>query len=466
MPAPGTTPVTRVNASLSREVKLDMPAASAAPVAAKGAAAPRSAAKPTRVVLDNGMTVIVQENHANPTISLSGALLSAGSVFDPADKPGLASFTASQLSRGTRTRTLLDIARTLESVGATASVRGGQEYAGLSGRSLTRHFELVLDVLADQLRNPSFPAEELEKARRQALAGIENARQSTGALARIEFMNALYPVGHPYHSATLDEQEAVLKALTRDDLLAFHAAHYAPDHLVLTIVGDVETDTAIAAVKKHFGDWATKGNLPDISSPDTSLPVGATQRKIITVPDKAQTDVIYGYPGLLKRRDPEFYRVVVLNTILGGGTGLSSRLATNVRDRLGLVYGIYAGTDATLGAGPFTVQFGSNPENVDKAVDEMQRQISLARERGFTASEVQKAIDYITGSYAVTLSNNGAVAGQLLVGEVYGLGLDYIQKRNGYYRSVTPQQVNEAAKKYLRPGQGTLVIAGTYTKTG
>jgi len=426
----------------------------------------KSTAKATRVVLDNGLTVIVQENHANSTVAMSGALLSAGSIFDPQNKSGLANFTASQLSRGTKTRSLLDIARTLESVGASASVRGGQEYVSLSGRSLTRDFDMVLDILSDQLRNPVFPADELEKARRQALAGIENARQSTGTLARIAFMNALYPADHPYHVATLDEQAAVLKNLSRDDLAAFHAAHYGPERLVLTIVGDVDANQAVAAVRKHFGDWGKQGNLPQLAIPDTALPTAANKTVVVNVPDKAQADVLYGYAGHLKRTDPDFYRVVVLNTILGGGTGLASRLATNVRDRLGLVYGIYASTDATLGAGPFSVQFGSNPQNVDKAVTEMQRQIALAREQGFSREEVEKAIAYITGAYAVTLSTNSAVAGQLLVGEVYGLGLDYIQKRNGYYRSVTPEQVNEAARKFLNPGQGTTVIAGTYNKAG
>jgi zinc protease len=183
--------------------------------------AQRLAVKPTRVVLDNGVTILVQENRANPTVAISGALLSAGSVFDPADKPGLANFTASQLSRGTRTRSLLDIARTLEDVGASAGVGGGREYVSVNGRSLSRDFKTVLDILADQLRNPVFPADELEKARRQALAGIEQARQSTGTLARIAFMNALYPIGHPYHMPTLDEQEALLKSMTREDLAAF-----------------------------------------------------------------------------------------------------------------------------------------------------------------------------------------------------------------------------------------------------
>ncbi|RYX80668.1 insulinase family protein [bacterium] len=433
-------------------------------------AAPASApSKSTRVVLDNGLTVIVQENHANPTVAVGGALLSAGGIFDPADKPGLADFTASQLSRGTTTRSLLDIARTLEDVGATAAVGGGQEYATVGGRSLTRDFDTMLDVLSDQMRNPSFPAEEIEKSRQQTLAGLEEARQDTGTLSDIAFTNAIYPAGHPFHSPTIDEQVAVIKNLKRDDLVAFHESHYAPDRLVLTVVGDIDTAKAIESIKKAFGSWPKKGNLPPINIADVAANAGkaasadAAKPLVITLPDKAQADVIYGYAGHLKRSDPEFYRVIVMDTIMG--SGLASRLGVSVRDKLGLVYGISSGTDASLGAGPFSVRFGSNPQNVDKAVAETRRQLALARDKGFTKEEVEKAISYITGTYAVTLSTNAAVAGQLLVSEVYGLGGDYIQKRNGYYKAVTVEQVNAAAAKYLDPNLGTLVIAGTYKGT-
>ena len=454
-----------VRANSQQKPKAPAPQPMMAP--AQPASPATATSKATRTVLPNGVTVIVEENHANPTVALSGALLSAGGVFDPPDKAGLASFTASQLSRGTQTRTLLDIARTLEDVGATVRVSGGDEYASIGGRSLTRDFATMLDVLSDEMRNPSFPADEIEKARQQTLAGLEEARQDTGTLANIAFMNALYPVGHPYHQPTIDEQVAIVKGLTRDDLVAFHQAHYAPDKLVLTVVGDVDTPKTIAAIEKAFGTWPKKGNVPAINIPDVSLTAGKAATAnlakplIINVPDKAQTDVIYGYASHLRRSDPDFYRVIVLNTILGGGGGLSSRLAVNVRDRMGLVYGIYAGTSAALGAGPFQVSFGSNPSNVDKAIAETRRQLTLAQTQGFTPDEVSKAVDYLTGSYAVTLATNSSVASQLLVGEVYGLGADYIQKRNGYYRAVTPQQVNEAAKKYLDPTLGTLVISGT-----
>lgn len=418
--------------------------------------------QPTRVVLDNGLTIIVQPNHANPTISLSGAMLSAGSVVEPADKRGIASFTANLLSRGTRNRTLFEIANALETVGASASVSGGAEYIGVGGRSLTRDFDTVLDILADELRNPTFPQAELENSRRQTLASIEKARQSTSTLARIALMRALYPEGHPYRAATLDEASAVLKSLTREDVANFHNTHYGPERLVLTIVGDIEPERAVERVKKYFGDWQRKGNLPDVSITNVASATGSRQPIVINLPDKAQADVLFGYVGGLKRTDPDYYSVVVMSTILG--SGLSSRLSTNVRDRLGLVYSIYSGVEATLGQGPFTIGFGANPQNVQRAVAEMRKQVGLAREKGFTPVEIQAAVDYITGSYAVTLATNGAVAGQLLVGEIYGLGLDYIEKRNSYYRALTPAQVNAAAKKYLSLDRGALVIAGTYNE--
>nr|MDQ2730960.1 insulinase family protein [Armatimonadota bacterium] len=418
---------------------------------------------PTRVVLDNGLVVVVQENHANPTVSISGAMLTAGGVFDPEEKRGLAALTSSQLSRGTETRSLLDIARILEGVGASVRINANEEYLSMNGRSLSRDYNTLLDVLSDELRHPVFPVAELERAKTQEVAALEQARQDTRALASIAFSDALFPAGHPYHSPTLDEQETVIKSLTRDDLAAFHATHYKPDRMILTIVGDVTPQAAVAAVKKYFGDWTKESGLPQVSIPSTPPSQGPIRPIIIPVQDKAQVDVFYGYPGQLKRSDPDFYRVTILNTLLGGGTGLSSRLGVNVRDKLGLVYGIYAGTDATLGAGPFQVVFGSNPANVDRAVAEMQRQLILLRDHGASPDEVAGTIDYITGEYPVTLSTNGAVAGQLLIAQIYGLGLDYIQKRNSYYRAVTPAQVNAAARKYIHPETGALVIAGTYT---
>ena len=457
LPPPGNSPSAAASPDL---------AARPAPLPAKiGATSRPLSAAPTRTVLDNGLTIIVQENHAHPAVSVSGAILTAGAVFDPWDRRGLADLTAAQLSRGTQSRSLLDIARTLENVGASASVSasvwGGGEYVGLGGHSLSRDFDTVLDVLSDELQHPSFPAEELDKERTQRLASVAFGRQDTQQLAIIAFFDALFPPGHPYHLPTLDEQTTFLKGVTREDLAAFHAVHYAPDRMILTIVGDVSAADAVASVKKYFGAWPKKGGLPPVVIPDTAPQTAAEQALVIPVADKAQVDVFYGYPGALKRSDPDFYAADVLNTVLG--IGFTGRLMSSVRDRMGLVYGIGSYRSATLGQGPFFIGFGSNPANVDAAVAEMDRQVALLREKGVTQKEVAQAISYQIGSYSVRLSTNTNVADELRDAEVYGLGLDYIQRHADHYRAVTADQVNAAAQKYLHPGTGTLVIAGTYT---
>ena len=138
---------------------------------------------------------------------------------------------------------------------------------------------------------------------------MKKARSETGALAEIAFANALYPVGHPYYSPTLDQQATFLKGLTRQDFVAFHDAHYAPDKMILTIVGDVKAQDAVAQVTKYFGDWEKKGDLPD-GHPRRRAAAGPEKIVVIPVPDKAQVDVRYGYPGQLRRSDPEFYSAI------------------------------------------------------------------------------------------------------------------------------------------------------------
>ena len=247
-----------------------------------------SSGTPTKAVLPNGLTVVVQENHANPTVSISGALLSAGGVFDPPAKRGLADFTASQLSRGTQKRSLLDIAAALEDVGASADVSGGEEYATLEGRSLTKDFPLMLDVLVRRAAPPHVPRRRAGQGPRPGpWPALKKAAPRPACWPGSPFDDALYPVGHPYYSPTLDQQAAFLKGLTRQDLVAFHDAHYAPDKMILTIVGDVNAQDAVAQVTKYFGDWQKKGNLPDVSIPAVT-PTGRPGERSSSSPSRTR----------------------------------------------------------------------------------------------------------------------------------------------------------------------------------
>ena len=420
---------------------------------------------PTRKVLPNGMVVIVQENHANHTIALSG-LTRAGSVFDPVDKWGVSDLTASMLPRGTTSKTSLQLALDLESVGASVSTGSDVESASFAGQCLSKDFGITLGTLADELRNPSFPKDQFDRLVAESLSGLEQAKQDAGGtggagtLADIAFSQALYPKGHPYWSPSIDDQEAAIKAITIDDLRKFHDTYYRPDTTVLVIVGDVNTAETIASVENAFGSWTRPaGPAPQLNIPDVPLPEKQPATKMVSIPDTSQTSVLWGYPGQIKRTDPDIYAAYVMMYILGGDT-FGSRLGKQIRDQEGLAYTVYAGADASHGAGPFQVFVGSNPQNATRSASEINRIVKDMLKNGVTDDEVRQAKLYLTGSYPLRLETNSGVAGQLLIAEDYNLGLDYIQKRAAIYNAITTAQVNAAARKDLHPDRAILIYAG------
>ncbi len=425
--------------------------------------------KPTRVVLPNGMVLIVQENHASKTVAIDG-YLSAGSAFEPQGKYGVAGLTAAMLGRGAAGKTALQLALQLESVGASVGVSGGVEEANIGGSSLTKDFGLTLATLADELRRPDFPQEQLDRLKAQTLAGIQDARQDTGgtggagAQAEIAFTEALYPKGHPYWQPTLDDREAATKAITRDDLADFYKTYYRPDTTRLVIVGDVNTADVVKQVTAAFGEWA-KPEMPARVLAIPNVPTPKTTPKPIVIPlaDAPQTSLLFGYNSGLTRTAPDFYAAQIMSYIIGGDT-FGSRLGKVIRDENGLAYSVYSFIDAQHGSGPLEVFVGANPANATRALSLLRQTLSQVKQYGLTDDEIRQAKLYLTGSYPLRLETNSGVASQLSVAEEYGLGLDYITQRATLYNSVTPAQVNAAVKKYVRPEQGVLVIAGATPK--
>jgi len=428
-------------------------------------AKPGQTAKPTRVVLPNGLVVIVQENHANKTVALDG-LVRAGSLYDPDGKYGLAGMTAAMLGRGAGGKTALQLALTLESVGANVGVGASTEAADIAGTSLSQDFPLLLTTLADELRRPSFPTDQLERLRAQTLSSIEEQRQDTGGTggagsqAEIAFAQALYPKGHPYWLPSLDQSAVSAKAVTRDDLVHFYRTYYRPDTTLLVVVGDVNTQDVVHQVQAAFGDWAKPAApAPALTIPDVPAPVKTPAPRIIVLPDAPQTSLLFGYNGGLTRTSPDFYAAQIMNYVVGGDT-FGARLGKTIRDQNGLAYSVYSFIDARHGSGPFQVFVGANPKNATRALSLLRQTLSQVRQYGITPDEVRQAKLYLTGEYPLRLETNAGVAGQLVVAEDYGLGLDYIQRRAALYNAVTPAQVNAATQKYLRPDQGVLIIAG------
>jgi zinc protease len=426
---------------------------------------PKAYALPIRKVLPNGLTIFVQENHSNKTIAVAGSF-KAGGIFDPSDKRGVASFTAAMLKEGAAGKSDNDIARSLEDVNASASVSASTENAGFGGYSLSKDFGLVIGTLADELRHPDFPPAQLEQLRMQTLTELEQEKQDAGGtggagrLADIAFSQAIFPVGHPYRSPSLDDQETSVKSITIADLQAFHDKYYRPDTAVIVVVGDIKASDAIDTITKAFGDWQKPSDpAPIVDIPDVPMPISTPDPINVTLPGTMQTSILFGHAEQLKRNDPDFYAATVMNYILGGSI-FGSRLGDQIRDKGGLAYTVYSYIDSGLGAGPFETFVGTNPANANKVLSMIKSVITDFKEKGVTKAEVQGAVDYLTGSYPLSLETNSGVARVILSENVYGLGLDYVNNRAGYYRKVTVGQVNALAKKMLQPDSATVVIAG------
>ncbi len=439
--------------------------AEAAKPAAKAAPAARTASgnhvtKPYRVQLDNGMTLIVQENHSNPTVAIAGNL-KAGRYFDPRDRQGVASLVAEMLNRGTTRRTALELARQTEFVGAEMDFSSAVESASFSAKSLKKDLPLLMDLLSDELRNPSFPQDQFDKQKAQMLSQLEESKESPDSQAARLFYNAVFPAGHPYHRLTVDEAQKSLQSITREDAAAFHRKYYRPDTAIIVVAGDVDRDQAVELVKRYFGDWKAEGPTPSVEIPDAPTPAKGRQ-VVLPMMDKTEVSVMFGYPMGMKRSDPDYYAMRIANQILGGSGALVSILGEDIREKNGLVYDVRSSFDASLGAGAWYASLGTNPKDVDKAVDLLRKDVERFRTSGATEKQFRQAREFLIGVFPIALETNEGVAQMLLSAEFLGLGTDYLQKYAGLYRSVTLAQVNAAAKKYLKPEVATLVVAGPY----
>lgn len=443
-----------------QSVKSDVSAVTVPVSTAIKSPAPSKSATPTRVVLKNGMVVIVQENHSNPTLAIRGTI-KAGGYFNPPGNNRLAWVVSAMLSRGTNKRDILDLAVDLDKIAADIGIDSDMEAARFSGKSLSRNFDQLIDLLSDQLRNPSFPEYQLNKFKAEVMTSLDQEVSDTGSMSYHDFNRNIYPVGHPARCQTLDEDRETVTAITRDDIIAFHKEHYGPETTVIVVVGDITPDEAVATIEKYFGDWQPTGNVKAIELPKMPLANGKS-KTVAEIMDKSQVNVYFGHAGQLKRSDPDFYAVNMMNNILGGGGGMNSRLGDKIRGELGLVYSIYTVFDVGLGEGLFLGGFGTNPANVDKAVAATDEVIREFIKNGPTKQEFEDSIEYTTGVFPIRLETNDGVAGILSAAEFYGLGMDYIQRYSSLYRSVTLEQVRKAAKKYLHPDSMTVSIAGPY----
>jgi len=225
----------------------------------------------------------------------------------------------------------------------------------------------------------------------------------------------------------------------------------------IVVVGDVRVEQAIAKIERAFGKWRARGKPEAYAIPDAP-PLEQIARKSMPLDGKTQADIVLGYPAL-RRGDPDYYALSVGDLIFGR-LGLYGRLGASVRDQQGLAYYVMSGIEAGLGAGPWTVHAGVNPKNVDRAIDGILAEIKRLCSAPVTQDEFAEARDFCTGSLALRLETNDGVAATLGEIELFGLGLDYLQRYPDIIRALTPEQILAVTRKYAQVEHYALAIAG------
>jgi zinc protease len=415
----------------------------------------------TRRELPNGIVILVRENHHASSVVITGSL-DAGSLFEPPELNGLASFVASVLMRGTETRDFGTIHELLEGNGASLSLSGGRHTVGFSGKSLAEDLPILIDLLADALRRPAFPVEHVERVRGQIVTGLKVREQDTRYMAGRMFRELIYPAEHPYSRQT-DGEIDTITAITREQVIDFRRRHFGPQGMMIVIVGAVKTDDAIRLVEDCFGDWANP-DQPALPELPPLAPMEAVCRQAFTMPGKSQNDIVLGVSG--PSRFAEDWQVANLANSILGVFGMYGRIGAEVREKHGMAYYSYSRIDGGLGPGAWRIVAGVDPANVNQTVEAIRGEIRRITTEPVSDNELADNKANFIGRLPLQLESNEGVAGAIMGMERYQLGLDYLRRYAELINAVTAEETLAAAQRYLNPDVYALAIAGPELPSG
>jgi len=415
---------------------------------------------PTRVALPNGAVLLARRTRTTPAVTINIAMR-AGSICDPLDAPGSMYLLSKTIDRGTlgaTPRSADDIAEALDSRGISLGITVTRHLFSFICTCLADDFADVMALIGGIVRTPSIPEDELETRKGEVLTQLRQDEDNPGVRATETLMELLYPPPHPYGRRSKGTADVVEHA-TRDRLAALHAARFAPSGMSVVIVGDVEPLRAEAVTADVFGDWTAPA--PAAAGVPPVAPATTRRRVVIPMMNKAQADVAYGFTTVA-RRDPEYYACWLMNHVFGQYS-MSGRLGDSIRERQGMAYYAYSTLDANVMPGPLTIRAGVSGANIDRAVASIDEEIRKLTSEGVTQKELDDSRRFLIYAMPRALETNAGIANYLQTAEFFQLGLDYDERVPDLLRSVTLDQANAVAKKYLGVDRATVVIAGPYS---
>ena len=394
-----------------------------------------------KVRLSNGATLLVKENRAVPLVSFRAVFL-GGLLSEDENDNGISNFLAQMLNKGTESMSAAEIAEEVESLAGSVSGFSGRDSFGLTGETVSWNFLPVFEIFSDILLHPAFPEEYVEKTRQDVLAAIKNQEDSLAHLAFRLLWKTLYPC-HPYGMDVLGTLESV-KGITREGLAAYYRKQAVSQNLVLAIVGDIDRFEAKEVAEGFLMGLRDEPFLRSIEPCDA--PPGREAIQEVSA-EKQQAHILVGARGA-RHSDPDKYSLDVLDAVLSGQGG---RLFTRLRDEQSLAYSVTALNREAVQPGMFAVYMATSPDKRKVAIDGMIEQVQRIREEKIPDEEIERAKNYLIGTYEVGIQTNSAQASAMAFNERYGLGyaeyLEYPQR----IKEVTAKEVRKAAEKYLCP---------------
>ncbi len=407
--------------------------------------------KRTAVVLSNGLQVVLAESHTFPKISCQ-LFFRSGNACVAHRAPGLAEITAKVIRTGTATRSSRQIEEDLRRMGADAGASAGADTSAISIGGLAEFSEGILTMLADLARNASFPEDQFERERRQKIEELRVERTTPAFLANERMRHVLFG-DHRY--AIIAPTEEQVAAYQRDELEHFYKHHYTPPNAVLIVVGDFSSDQMLAQIEKVFGSW--KAPKPDLAV--SAAPPKPTGRHVhlVHLPGTVQTQVLVGNLSI-NRRDPDWYRLVLANSIFGGA--FHSRLVINIREQKGYTYSPRSAINALRQHGFFTVHAAVRNEVAAATLTEIFYEMDRMRSLPVTLEELESARSYLSGVFSLGVATQDGVLGQLSSVYLDHLPEDYLETYREKIHALTAADILIAARRHFDSANAQIVLVG------
>jgi len=394
-----------------------------------------------RLVLDNGIILLLTENPTADLISARLFFKDSGSRWESPEKAGLSNLLATVLTKGSKQYSSAQIAEKIESIGASLSADTGSDYFAISLKTVSTDFAEVLELAKEIIRFPTFPPLEIELEKNLISQSIRSQMEQPFNVAFNQLRASMYG-DHPYSFSILGTEKTIHN-LSRSDLEIYHQSFFRPDRLVISLSGRITLEDGRRLVEKVFGDW----EIPNQGFPvfaDGAIAINPCQK--VTIQETQQSIIMLGYLAPSVKHE-DYAPLKLLSTYLGNG--LSSRLFVELREKRGLAYDVSAFYPTRLDTSQFVMYIGTAPDNTGTALEGLRQEAERLCQVQLSTDELQAAKNKILGQYALGKQTNAEIAQLYGWYETLGLGVEFDAQFQEAVTHVTSEQAQSVAREYL-----------------